>query len=84
MSNLNDLNSRTHTLFRARNAQEVYALYQTLSEAFLKKFKCQAEFRISAITTSADICLNVQDASEEERKWLEDSVFELSQKKLKK
>jgi len=84
MSNLNDLKSRTYTLFCARNVQDVYAVYQTLSEEFLKKFKCQADFRISTTTMQSDVCLNVQDASEEERKWLQEMTFQISEKKFKK
>jgi len=84
MSNLNDLKSRTHTLFCARNVQEVYRLYQILNEEFLKIFKYQAEFRISTTTAQSDVCLNVQDASQEERKWLMDATMQVLEKKFNK
>lgn len=84
MSNLNDLKSRTQTLFCARNVQEVYRLYQILNEEFLKTFKHQAEFRISTTTAQSDVCLNVQDTSQEERKWLMDATMQVLEKKFNK
>lgn len=73
-----------HQLFSSVLVREVYDVYHHLNEEFLKVFKHQAEFRITTTTSGKEFYLAVEDATETERKWLEDSVFELSQKKLKK
>ena len=74
----------SHTLFCAKNVSEIYRLYQILNEEFLKAHKYQAEFRISTTTLHSDICLNVQDATEEERKWLMDATMQILEKKFTK
>ena len=75
---------RSHTLFCSANVQEVYLVYQTLNDAFLKAHKHQAEFRISTITSGKDFCLNVEDATETERKWLEEATLQILEKKFEK
>lgn len=73
-----------HTLFCSSDVQEVYRLYQTLSDEFLKFHKHQAEFRITTITSAKDFCLSVEYASETERKWLQDATLQILEKKFEK
>lgn len=73
-----------HNLICSTVVSEIYEIYSTLNEEFLKAFKHQAEFKISTTTSGKEFCLGVEDVSETERKWLENAVFEISQKKLKK
>ena len=72
-----------HNLICSTIVREIYEIYSTLNDEFLKAFKHQAEFRITTTTSGKDFCLGVEDVTETERKWLENAVLELSQKKLK-
>ena len=74
----------SQTLFTSTKVQEVYGLYDTLNNAFLKRFKYQAEFRITTMTTGRDFSLNVQDVNEEERNWLMDATMQVLEKKFEK
>lgn len=73
-----------HTLFCSTDVQEIYRVYQALSESFLKAFKQQAEFRISTVTSGKDFCLDVEDVTETQHNWLKTATLEILEKKSEK
>lgn len=71
-------------LFSSPNVQEIYKLYEILNADFLKRFKYAAEFRITTLSHSRDFSLSVEDASEEERKWLQDATLKILERNFEK
>jgi hypothetical protein len=72
------------TIFSSSDIKEVYDVCKEASASFLKHFKFQAEFGISHKTTEKVYSLVAHDVNSVEQKFLETSVLEISQKKLKK
>jgi len=71
-------------LFSSTNVGNIYKLYEILNADFLKRFKHAAEFRITTLSHSRDFSLSVEDASEEERKWLQDATLKIVERKFEK
>jgi len=71
-------------LFSSTNVGNIYKLYEILNADFLKRFKHAAEFRITTLSHSRDFSLSVEDASEEERKWLKDATLKILERNFEK
>lgn len=71
-------------LFSSSNVNNIYKLYEILNAEFLKRFKYAAEFRITTLSHSRDFSLSVEDASEEERKWLQDATLKILERNFEK
>ena len=71
-------------LFSSTNVGNIYKLYEILNADFLKRFKHAAEFRITTLSHSRDFSLSVEDASEEDRKWLQDATLKIVERKFEK
>jgi len=73
-----------HVLFASSNVSNIYKLYKILNEGFLKNFKRQVEFRISTVSSSKEFSLDVLNAAEDQRKWLETKALTIVERNFEK